>query len=99
MPPRSGSGAPQVSVPVLSKTTWSMRASRSSAVPDFTMTPRRIRRPLVTAWTMGTASPKAQGQVTMSTAMAISSASCQSAPPIRYQPRKLATLSPCTIGA
>ena len=36
----SSRGRPSVSTPVLSKTTWSTSASRSSAAPDLTSTPR-----------------------------------------------------------
>ena len=71
----SGSSAgrtatPSVSVPVLSKTTVSMSANRSSAVGDFSSTPARNKRPVIAAVTAGMASAKAQGQVMINVAVA-----------------------------
>ena len=63
-------GLPSVSVPVLSNTTTSTCAKRSSASPDFTSTPRLNSRPVATTCTAGTARPSAQGQVMISTATA-----------------------------
>ena len=56
--------------PVLSKATWSASASRSSPAPDLTSTPRRNRREAAATCTAGTARPRAQGQVTISTVAA-----------------------------
>ncbi len=84
-PRRSVSGgrrsSPAVSVPVLSNTTVSTSASRSSAVGGLEQDARRNRRPVAATCTAGTASASAHGQVMMSTATAISSAGCQRAPP------------------
>ncbi len=63
-------GRPSVSVPVLSKATASISASRSMADPSLTMMPALNSRPAATTCTTGTASPSAQGQVMMSTAIA-----------------------------
>ncbi len=58
-------------MPVLSNTTVSISASRSSAVALFSKTPLRKSRPLAAVVTAGTASPSAQGQVMISVAMAM----------------------------
>ena len=52
-----------------------------------------------TTCTAGTASPSAQGQVMMSTATPISSASRNGSPPKLHQPAKASSASPCTTGA
>ena len=57
-----------VSVPVLSSTTVSMRASRSMASARVTSTPRRASLAVAAASATGVASDSAQGQVTTSTA-------------------------------
>ena len=67
---RPGSSRPAVSVPVLSNTTMSALANRSSAVADLSSVPCRSSRPLASTCTAGTASPSAQGQVMIRTAMA-----------------------------
>ena len=56
-----GSGMPSVSVPVLSKTTVSTSASRSSAVPCLMSSPLRNSLPLAAVTTAGTARPKRAG--------------------------------------
>ena len=58
-------------MPVLSNTTVSISASRSSAVPLLISMPRLKSRPEAAVVTAGTASPSAQGQVMISTAAAI----------------------------
>ena len=69
---------PSVSVPVLSKTTLSASARRSSALPSLTMMPRSNSRRAATTWTIGTASPSAQGQVMIRTEIAMVIDRCQS---------------------
>ena len=99
MPSASTScGTPLVSVPVLSKTTWSASARRSRAPPSLTMMPCSNRRRAATTWTIGTASPSAQGQVMMRTAMATVMARCAS--PVRIiQPTKVAKAVTWITGA
>jgi hypothetical protein len=70
----------RVRVPVLSKTTVSTFARRSSASPELRKTPARKRAPEATTCTTGIASARAQGQVMMSTAIAVRSASCTDEP-------------------
>ena len=89
---------PIVSVPVLSKTTVSTSASRSSAVPSLISSPRRNSRPEAAVTTAGTASPSAQGQVMISTAAATFSAT-RASRVIQSQPRKLDSAMRCTTGA
>ena len=67
-------GVPCVSVPVLSKTTVSTSASRSSGSPPLISTPAAAPRPLATITAVGTASPIAHGQAMISTATAAVSA-------------------------
>ena len=87
-----------VKVPVLSSRARSILASRSSAEPSLTIIPARIIAPLATTWATGTARPSAQGQVMMSTAMAMTSDWYQPAPAI-IQPAKVSAASVCTAGA
>ena len=74
-----------VSVPVLSNTTVSTSASRSSAVPYLIRSPLRNSRPEAAVVTAGTARPSAQGQVMISTATAMFSDSRASPPEIHIQ--------------
>ena len=67
-------GRPAVSVPVLSTTTVSTFSSRSSTSALFTSTPSRAPRPMPTMIDIGVASPSAQGQAMISTAMALTKA-------------------------
>ena len=62
-------------MPVLSKTTTSASASRSSAVADLISSPRWNSRPEAAVVTAGTASASAQGQVMISVAAAMFTAS------------------------
>ena len=89
---------PSVRTPVLSRTTVSISARRSIAEPSFTMMPFSNRRRAATTWTIGTARPSAQGQVMMSTAIAIVIAWCAS-PVAIIQPRKLSSAVRWTTGA
>ena len=73
-------GSGRVSVPVLSKMTVSASASRSMASPALRMTLARNSAPEATTCTAGMASASAQGQVMMSTAIAVTIASCSEAP-------------------
>ncbi len=75
-----------------------MLASRSSAAPSLTMIPARISAPLATTCATGTARPSAQGQVMISTAIAITSEWCQPAPAIS-QPASVSAASVWTAGA
>jgi hypothetical protein len=65
---------PWSSVPVLSNTTVSASARRSSAVPSLISKPLRKSRPEAAVVTAGTARPSAQGQVMIRTAAAMFSA-------------------------
>ena len=91
-------GSGKVSVPVLSKITVSASASRSMASPALRMTPRLNNAPEATTCTAGIASANAQGQVMISTAMAVTTASCSEAP-ASHQPTKVSAAVACTIGA
>ena len=53
------------------------RAMRSMASPEFNSTPEPNSAPEATVWTAGMARPSAQGQVMMSTAIAVTTASCK----------------------
>src|SRR5271166_1941224 len=88
-----------VSVPVLSNTTVSTSASRSSAVGDFSNTPARNSRPVAITCTTGTANANAQGQVMISTAHAVSNASLAGTPAAKYHHRKVDSAVTCTAGA
>ena len=70
----ASSSRPKVSVPVLSNTTWSTFASRSSAVGDSSRSPDFMRRVPAMSCVTGTASARAQGQVMIRTAVAVTSA-------------------------
>ena len=70
----ASASAPSVSVPVLSSTIVAGRARRSSASPPVIRMPARAARPMATVTASGVASASAQGQVTMSRAIALSSA-------------------------
>jgi hypothetical protein len=61
-------GLPAVSVPVLSRASVSICASRSSASAFFTSTPAPAPRPVPTMIDIGVARPNAQGQAMISTA-------------------------------
>ncbi len=98
-PSTTSSGWPRVSVPVLSNTNVSTAANASSASPDFSRTPFRISLPLATTWTTGTASAKAQGQVTMRTAIAWVSAVCQGMSENAIHPANVAKAARWTTGA
>ena len=67
-------GSPTVSVPVLSNTTVSMVASRSSGSPPLINRPAAAPRPVATITAVGTARPIAHGHAMISTATAGSSA-------------------------
>ncbi len=67
-------GVSSVSVPVLSKTAVSARASRSIAARRAGSTPIAANRPAAIASAMGVARARAQGHVTMSTATVAGSA-------------------------
>ena len=73
-PHASTRGVPSVSVPVLSSTTVSTDASRSSGSPPLMRTPAAAPRPLATMTAVGTARPIAHGQAMISTATAAVSA-------------------------
>ena len=62
--------SPVVSVPVLSKTTQSISARRSSPSGALTMTPLLNNRLIAATCPAGTASANAQGHVMISTAIA-----------------------------
>ena len=94
----SGTGRPRVRLPVLSSMARSIVASRSSAVPSLTMIPRFISAPLATTCATGTARPMAQGQVMISTAMAIVSDWCRPWPAIS-QPIPVTSARVWTAGA
>ena len=64
------SGAPLVSVPVLSMTTASIRAAASIAPAFLNRMPRFAPRPLPTMIAVGVARPKASGQVITTTVIA-----------------------------
>ena len=79
--PRSGDGSiavtrgrPSVSVPVLSTTSVSTRASSSSASAFLISTPALAPRPVPTMIAIGVARPSAHGQAMISTATALTSA-------------------------
>ena len=67
-------GLPSVSVPVLSRTTVSIWASRSRASPLLKRMPSCAPRPIATVSAAGTASPIAQGQAMTSTVTAAAKA-------------------------
>ena len=67
-------GLPSVRVPVLSTTSVSTEARRSSAAALRTSTPACAPRPVATMIEIGVASPSAQGQAMMSTLTAATSA-------------------------
>ena len=98
----SSSGRPSVKVPVLSNTTRSVSARRSSPVGRWlTMMPWRNRRLAAAICTAGTArAASAQGQVMMSTAMAVGQSRGPTMPP-EQQPAEEGRQSqePCTAGA
>ena len=85
-------------MPVLSNTTVSICAKRSSASAALSNTPPRNKAPLATTCTAGTASASAQGQVTISTEMAVTSASWIDAPR-HSQNSAVASAARCTTGA
>ncbi len=60
--------------------TVSASASRSMASPELRITPARNSAPEATTCTAGIASASAQGQVMISTAIAVTTASCSEAP-------------------
>ncbi len=62
------------------------------------MMPASNRRRAATTWTIGTASPSAQGQVMISTEIATVRARCQS-PVAIIQPAKARIAARCTSGA
>ena len=64
-----------VNVPVLSKTIVSTSAKRSIESALLSKTPARKSAPLATTCTVGTARARAQGQVIMSTQIAVIKAS------------------------
>ncbi len=97
-PGSTGPGSAPVSVPVLSSTATSAPASRSSAVPSFRRTPRRNSAPLAAIITLGTARPSAQGQVMISTAVAMFTASRKS-PVEAYHATPATSARRCTTGA
>ena len=68
------------------------------ASPAFKITPARNKAPDATTCTAGIASAKAQGQVMISTAIAVMIASCSEAP-ARSHPAKVSAAVACTIGA
>mmetsp|Transcript_18518 Transcript_18518/g.30304 ORF Transcript_18518/g.30304 Transcript_18518/m.30304 type:complete len:231 (+) Transcript_18518:2251-2943(+) len=92
------SGAPSVRVPVLSKTTVSTAAKRSSAVAFLIKTPLRNSAPEAAVVTAGTARPKAQGQVMIRTAAAMFNATRISPAQIN-QPTKASAARIWTPGA
>ena len=65
---------PFVKVPVLSNTKCSMECKVSSTVPFLTKMPLRAETPEATAIAIGVARPNAQGQVIISTAVAVMTA-------------------------
>jgi hypothetical protein len=67
-------GLPSVSVPVLSTTMVSTRSMTSSTSAFLISTPPRAPRPTPTMIDIGVARPSAQGQATISTATALTSA-------------------------
>ena len=66
---RRPSGRPAVSVPVLSKTTVSIRPAASSASPPRTRIPASAPRPVPTMIAVGVARPIAHGQAMITTPM------------------------------
>ena len=87
-------GLPGVSVPVLSKITVRMRASRSSAAPPFTTMPRRAARPMPAISAMGAARISGQGVATTSTASARrGSPEINQAAPARQQVRMMKAMA------
>ena len=100
--PRAGTsavntGAPSVSVPVLSKATVSTRCARSSAEASLTRMPWRAATPVPAITATGVASPSAQGQANTSTETAWISA--VSVPlPASSQPTSAAAAISSTTG-
>ena len=90
-------GCGSVSVPVLSKTIVSTSASRSRPSPELSITPWRNIALAATTCTAGTARPSAQGQVMISTVMAITSAGCHDRPS-SSQPMKVVSAVRWTTG-
>ena len=85
-------------MPVLSKTTTSTSANRSSAVPFLISTPLRNNFPDAAVTTAGTAKPKVQGQVMIKTAAEILTAKRTSPPVFHSQKAKAEKLKICTKG-
>ncbi len=79
--------APVVRVPVLSRTTVSMRRSRSRARGPLTRIPSWAPRPVAASSAVGVARPRAQGQATTRTATAAVTAACGAAPAPSQNPR------------
>ena len=92
------SGVPMVRVPVLSNTTVSTSARRSSAVPCLINRPLRNSLPLAEVTTAGTASPRAQGQVMISVAAEMLMAKRTSPPVFHIQKAKAEKESVWTSG-
>ena len=68
------------------------------ASPALRITPARNSAPEATTCTAGIASASAQGQVMISTAMAVMIASCTDAPAMS-QPMAVSAAVTCTMGA
>ena len=92
-------GLPSVSVPVLSMSNVSTASNPCSASALLTSTPACAPRPVPTMIDIGVASPSAQGQAMISTAMALSSAwPTRGSGPTRLQVMKVTTAIRMTSG-
>ena len=91
-------GWPTVSVPVLSKTTVSMRYADSSASPLLMSMPLLAPTPVPTAMAVGVARPSAQGQATTSTAIMRVSEKINDSPLTPYHTAKVTSPIVTTAG-
>ena len=92
------SGAPVVSVPVLSNTKSVTRGSSSRAAASLTSTPLLAAAPVATMTAVGVASPSAQGHAMTSTLTAWSRAVSSVASRPKRQPRNVNAASVMTTG-
>ena len=92
-------GLPRVSVPVLSKTTVSIRPAASSASPPRTRIPASAPLPVPTMIAVGVASPIAHGQAMITTPMnAVSARVTRGSGPNRNHATKVSAATTMTAG-
>ena len=93
------SGRPSVSVPVLSRTTVSIRPAASSASPPRTRIPASAPRPVPTMIAVGVASPIAHGHAMITTPMnAVSARVSRGSGPSAYQATNVSAARTRTAG-